>query len=161
MPEATRRKAATLTMLLNFVQWPDNQAGDGVESFRLCVVGDDLLAYALAHDTRAATLGGRKIEVKTVQKEQELKGCQAVFLSQTLASKYARLLERMKGTSALTVGETSEFVSAGGIMEFEFDQNHIKFEINLAAARTAGLKLDARLLAMAKRVVREKELPSS
>ena len=161
LSEATHRKAVALARVLSFVQWPENQAGDGEGMFRLCVDGDSWLAYALAAETRTSTVSGRKIEVKFVQKEQELKSCQMLFVSHTKEQRYTWILEEMKGTSALTVGETTGFVSAGGIVEFVFDQSPLKFEINLAAARTAGLKLDARLLAMAKRVVTKKELPSS
>ena len=161
LPEATHRRAVALASVLSFVQWPEDRAGEEGRAFQLCVDGDSWLTYALAEETRTSTVRGRKIEVRSAQKEQELKSCQMVFVSQTQEKRYARILEEMKGTSALTAGETAGFVSAGGIVEFNFDQSHTRFEINLSAARAAGLKLDARLLAMAKRVVTEKGLPSS
>jgi hypothetical protein len=158
LPESTLKKATTLKLMLSFVQWPEKQPRDEEGTFQLCVVGDQWLGYALTQETRAASVGGRKIEVKSIESGQDLQGCQVVFVSMSQERRHRKILGQMKGSSALTVGETSGFVSAGGIVEFSFDQDHLRFEINLAAARSAGLKLDARLLAMAKRVVIEKAL---
>jgi len=57
----------------------------------------------------------------------------------------------------LTVGDDAGFLEAGGILEFAYAGNTIQFAVNLAAAKRAGLKIDARLLALAQRVLTEKE----
>src|ERR1700690_1017753 len=106
----TRVKAENLTRVLSFVQWPSNWMGEGNGAFHMCVLGDYWLVYALAEETRTTTVSGRKIEVKRAQKEQELKGCQMVFVSRTEAKRYEKILEETKGTSALTVGETDGFL---------------------------------------------------
>jgi len=56
----------------------------------------------------------------------------------------------------LTVGETVDFLEVGGIINFIVEEKKIRFEINVAAARKAGLKVRSKLLRLAKRVVREK-----
>lgn len=155
----TRVKAVNLTRVLSFVKWPGDWMSNEESTFHICVVGDYWLVYALTEETRTAVVSGRKIKVRRIQKEQELRSCQMVFVSGTEEKKYGRILEVLKGRSALTVGETDGFLRAGGIVEFSFDTSPIRVAINLAAARNAKLKLDARLLAMAKRVVTDKELP--
>lgn len=97
------------------------------------------------------------MEVRWMHKELELKGCQIIFVSRSEERRYGKILESAKGTNAPTVGETDGFLQAGGIVELNFENDTLKFEVNLTAARAANLKLDSRLLAMAKRVIREKE----
>ena len=53
----------------------------------------------------------------------------------------------------LTVGETDDFLKAGGAVCFSFERETLQFEVNLAAASGAGLKVSSRLLSLARRVV--------
>jgi len=55
----------------------------------------------------------------------------------------------------LTVGETDGFVGVGGMIGFLLQDNRVRFEINLAAAESARLKIGSRLLMLAQTVVRE------
>jgi hypothetical protein len=53
----------------------------------------------------------------------------------------------------LTVGESEDFVQAGGMIGFFLEDNKVRFEINLNATERAKLKISARLLALAKTVI--------
>jgi hypothetical protein len=55
----------------------------------------------------------------------------------------------------LTVGDDPGFLEAGGILEFTATGNTMQFAVNLPAAKRAGLKIDARLLSLARRVLTE------
>jgi hypothetical protein len=52
----------------------------------------------------------------------------------------------------LTVGETKAFVEAGGIINFILEGDKLRFEIDLAAADRAGLKMNAYLQKLAKTI---------
>jgi hypothetical protein len=52
----------------------------------------------------------------------------------------ARLLESVKATQMLAVGDDPGFLEAGGILEFTFAGNTMQFAVNLTAAKRAGLK---------------------
>ncbi len=52
----------------------------------------------------------------------------------------------------LIVGDKPGFVQDGGMINLKVVDDRVRFEINLASARSAGLKLDTRLLQMATRV---------
>jgi hypothetical protein len=54
----------------------------------------------------------------------------------------------------LTVGETSDFLSDGGMIRFHLEEDKIRFDINLAAAESARLKISSRLLLLATSVSR-------
>ena len=99
---------------------------------------------------------GKRIEVQSVGRPAELKGCQIIFVSGSSRSNYEKALTASRGMNALTVGERDGFLEAGGILELNYEKDTLKFKVNLDAAQASQLKLDARLLAMAQRVIREK-----
>lgn len=69
----------------------------------------------------------------------------------------AKHLGALKGSSLITFGDTDQFLQAGGVVQFMDDNGRLQFGVNLLAARTAGIRIDARLLALAKHVVKPRE----
>ena len=68
-----------------------------------------------------------------------------------------RILKRLQSASILTAAETQDFVERDGIINLVPERKPngaetIGFEINLAAAGKANLKLDTQLLKLAKRI---------
>jgi hypothetical protein len=53
----------------------------------------------------------------------------------------------------LTVGDAPDFLERGGMIQFVLVANRVRFEVNLDAAREAGLQLSAELLKVAAKVV--------
>jgi len=152
-------KAAYLGKIPSFVDWPTNAANTNRTAFQLCTMGDYPFGLRLAQEVRNVTAGGRAIELRWVHKEQELEGCEMIFFSHSEAARYEKLLEGQRGKNVLTVGETKGFLEAGGIVEFSYENRKLRIEVNLVAARKANLKVDARLLALAKRVVTKPSTP--
>jgi hypothetical protein len=54
----------------------------------------------------------------------------------------------------LTVGDTDRFVETGGMINFVKEGKKIRFEINEAAAKRAGLRVSSKLLSLASRTIR-------
>ena len=155
----TLHKAIYLKKMLSFVQWPKGAftAKDG--AFRFCVSGDHSLVFPLTEELRSTTIDDRKVEVRWVQKEQDFRGCQALFVGASEEKRLAKILESVRGANVLSVGEADGFLNAGGIVQLSYEQDIVRFQINLAAARNAGLKMDARMLGVAKRVVKGNGAP--
>jgi hypothetical protein len=57
----------------------------------------------------------------------------------------------------LTVGETAEFLDAGGIVTFTMQQETLQFDVNLDGASRVHLKISSHMLALARRVVHKTE----
>ena len=159
LSQETRLKAIHLKNVLNFVQWPAEANPANRKSFRFCVQGDHLLGIALAQELRTATIDDRRIEVRWAQKESDFKGCQVLYVGALEEKRVAKVLESVKGTSVLTLGAALGFLEAGGIVQLSYEYNTVRFGVNLTAARNAGLKLDARMLGLAQRVIRDSETP--
>ena len=57
------------------------------------------------------------------------------------------------GRPMLTISDQPGFVDRGGMIEMKLVAGRTRFDINLAAARAAGLNLSSQLLQLAERVV--------
>ena len=152
-------KATYLGKIPSFVEWPPDATSTRKAAFQLCTVGAYPFGTKLAQEVGGVTVGGRKIELRWARKEQELDSCEMVFFSRSEATHYGKILDGLKGKSVLTVGESEGFLEAGGMVELIFANNRLQMEVNLVAARNANLKMDARLLALAKRVVKDRSAP--
>ena len=54
----------------------------------------------------------------------------------------------------LTVSDDPQFIRRGGMIQFVFDDNRVRFEINLAAVQRARLNLSSELVKLATAVRR-------
>jgi hypothetical protein len=150
-------KANFLSKLSIFVEWPEGALPPGPAPFLLCVFGDFAFGSSLAETTRGTSVHERRVEIRWVRKEQELRSCQILFVSRSQQRRYSQVLEAVRGQSVLTVGETTEFLDAGGIVSFAMEQETVQFEVNLAEASKAHLKISSQMLAQARRVVTKTE----
>lgn len=152
-----RSKANFLTNFPSFVDWPDSAFTSPQAPLNICVSGDFRFGTVLAEIARNASPHGRRIEIKWIHDDQQLRPCQIIFVSRSEAKRYAKLLLAIDRSSALTIGETPDFLDAGGMIAFDFDREVLQFEVNLAATENAKLKISSRVLSLAKRVLRKPE----
>jgi YfiR/HmsC-like len=153
-----RSKAIFLAAFPIFVEWPDTAFSSAQSPFLICVRGDFSFGTSLAELTRGASPHGRRVEVRWVHKDQELRSCHIAFISHSELKRYPKLLQLLDGTGVLTVGETDDFLTAGGIISFSSSGHEtLQFGVNLVAADTAHLRISSRLLALARHVVSRAE----
>lgn len=148
-------KANFLAKSASFVEWQSDSPLRTANSFRWCVYGNFSFGTALAEVTRDLVVDGKRAEVKWVHKEAELAGCQIVFVSRSEEKHYAKILDASRPGRALTVGETATFLDAGGMVALLMDGKTPQFEVNLEPVTASKLKLSARMLSLARRVVNQ------
>ena len=153
--EKERQKAIFLHNILTFVQWTD-VAPPG--SFEFCVEGDPLLGFALTRELKAATLNGAKVRVRLVRMRSDFTDCQALVLEGSDSNQVMKRLVASNGTSLITFGETDGFLQAGGVIQIIDQGGRLQFGVNLDTARYAGIRIDARLLELAKCLLKSGEL---
>lgn len=161
IPAEYLAKANYLANFPSFVEWPPQGLPAGKSPFLVCVFGDFSFGTSLAESTRGALFQERRVEIRWVRKPQELAACQIVFVSRSEKKDYNRALDAVRGRMILTVGETPDFLDAGGMLSFSGQQSTIQFDVNLGAAKAAQLKISSRLLALARRVVNQTEAAKS
>jgi hypothetical protein len=147
-------KAAFLYNFAKFVEWPPNLFNDPRDPFVLCVAGDDPFGNLLDGIVLGKTANGHPLAVRRLRREQEARSCQILFVSSSERNRLRPVLKSLRGASVLTVGETDGFAQEGGMINLTLEDNRVHFEINVAAAERAGLKISSKLLSLA-RVVRQ------
>jgi hypothetical protein len=72
-----------------------------------------------------------------------------IFVGASERKNIPSVLERLRGTSVLTVGESDGFGQHGGIVNLLLSGGRIRFEVNAHAAERAHLQISSRLLSLA------------
>ena len=143
-------KAGFLFNFTRFVDWPA-EAFPAVDSpIVLGIVGEDSFGDLLTQAAAGKTVNGRTVLVQRFKEEQNFRACNILFISASEDKLMARIFERLKGSSVLTVGETSGFAQSGGIINFVVEDNRVRLEINLDAAARAGVKISAKVIGVAR-----------
>ena len=160
-PLEYRAKANYLANFPSFVDWPPEALPQEKAPFLVCVFGEFPFGTFLAEITRGTTVHNRPVEIRWIRKPQELSACQILFISHSEQKRYSRVLDSVREHVVLTVGETPEFLDAGGILSFSTQQGALQFDVNLEAADKAHLRISSRLLALARHVVNRAESAKS
>jgi hypothetical protein len=142
-------KAAFLFHFAQFVEWP---AGD--PSLFVCMLNDEPHRQEFQSTIEGKLVGTRVLHVRLLSQPQDVQRCNILFLSREEARRQATVLKSLHGLPVLTVGETSNFLSDGGMIHFHLEKGKIRFDINLGAADSAHLKISSQLLLLATSVTR-------
>jgi hypothetical protein len=145
-------KAAIVSNFANFVEWPAAAFRGPHDPFAICVFGHDPFGPALASLTEGKTVDGRALSVSDVTDVAQLSGCQIVFVSASERLRFRAILASLKTSSTLTVGDTTDFITEGGLIALRVDNGRIRMQINAQAARERSLHISSHLLSLAERV---------
>jgi hypothetical protein len=140
-------KAAFLRSAVRLVDWPAERRAQ----LEVCVVGEDPFGPAL--DAIAGAAGDATIEVRRLGAARDARACEVVFVGRSERDHLRAVLAALQGSGALTVGDTEGFAEQGVILNFYLDGSKVRFEVNVDAARLAGVSLQPRLVSLG-RVVR-------
>src|SRR5205085_239778 len=101
-------------------------------------------------------LDGRNVVVKRLRWNRDLKDltqCNILFVSLSEREHISDLVNMVKWLPILTIGETPGFAARGGIINLTLEDNKVRFEVNIGAAKQANLYISSRLLVLAKIVL--------
>jgi hypothetical protein len=138
-----------------FVDWPPFALGGPDSPFVMCVVGRAAVREPLLELARLRLLKGHRAVVRTVDAVRHpdaIAACHVAFISDAEAKQLPLLLVHAGGRPVLTIADTPGFGAAGVVINFYREDRLLRFEINPAAARTAGLRVRSRLMRLARQV---------
>ena len=140
-----RVKAAYLYNFLRFVEWPPDMASS--EPLTICVAGGrNPFGDVLEATIRGESVGGRPVMSRIIRQPDD--GCHVVFVPEGAAARaYIRAAD---SRPTLTVGESPDFISMGGMVNFIREGANVRFEIDPMTAERAGLRISSRLLQLAR-----------
>jgi len=141
-------KAAFIHNVVKFVDWPMQPASaDGM--LRFCVVGQDVFGRAL-DVLRDKPIGAMTWQVVVVNGKTDLRECRVLFISGSETGNVKRVLDSLKSSPVLTIGDTESYGELGVIVNFYLEDGKVRFEINPEAAKRVGLKMSSQLLKLAR-----------
>ncbi|WP_052566826.1 YfiR family protein [Candidatus Magnetobacterium casense] len=141
-------KAFAIYNLAKFIEWPDNSLGT-VSTLTIYIIGDN--PFKNFRDAmRDKSIHGKTIVVKIINSPADIKDTGILFISRSEKDRLPNILRGISRLPVLTVGDTQSFASRGVMVNFYLENDKIRFEINIEAAQTAGLKISSNLLKMGK-----------
>jgi hypothetical protein len=156
LPEYTL-KAAYLTKFVPFIDWPDAVFASPTAPVTICVVGEDPFGATLDKAAAVVAAGGRKLAVRRIPEANADTGtaCQIVYVSDSQVGYDA--VDALKDKPVITVTEST--MRARGIINFLTLDNHVRFDIDEAAAEKNGVHISSKLLGLAHNVTQKSAAP--
>jgi hypothetical protein len=146
-------KAAFLYNFAKFVEWPAQSFPGANAPLVIGVVGENPFGDALDQLAQGRQINGRPILVKPIHSAAAARGAHILFFSASEEGRFAGMRDGLG--AVLTVGESDAFSRKGGMINFVFEGEKIRFEINVGQAEAAGVKISAQLQKLATRVWRK------
>lgn len=149
VPTEYQVKVAYLYNLGRFVQWPAKGGAKAGTTFPICVLGMDPFGPSLDQVISGQAIDGMSVIARRVSTPEQALNCRVLFISSSEDAALNDVLSTLGSAGVLTVSDMPQFIERGGMVGFLLQNNRVRFEVNLAAAKSAGLTLSSQLLKLA------------
>ena len=151
-PSEYQLKAAFVFHFAEFVDWPARAFTAPGSPMIIGILGDNPFGNELEQAVRGKSLNNHPLTVKPISSVAEAAtNCHILFVSSSEKKRFPEIFTGLGKASVLTVGETDRFNESGGMINFTLEGGKIRFQINDAAAKRAGLKISSKLMSLATR----------
>jgi len=136
-------KAVFMYNFSKYTQWPK---GDTSKYFNIVVLGKTDVLIPLENIAEKRQVNKKKIKITQYKFLPENLNCNILFISSSQTKNLSLILEKVKGKSILTIGDTEGFAKRGVVLNFIIDNGNVKFEINSDVLDHTDLKMSSQLL---------------
>ena len=146
-------KAGFIYNFAQLVQWPSAAFSQADSPIVIGILGTDPFGTSIDRVVENKKLDGRSLVVKRLRWSKDLKDlteCNILFVSTSEKEHISDVINIVKLLPIRTIGETPGFAARGGMINLTLEDNKIRFEVNMGAAKQANLNISSRLLALAK-----------
>lgn len=151
LARASAVKAAFLFKFGSFVEWPARAFTGPTAPLVIGVFGDDAVASELEQLVQGRDVAGRLVGVRRVRGPDDVEGVHILFAGGPRESRVREVLAAVRGP-VLTVADMPVNAGAASVLHFTDDDGRVRFAASLPAAQARGLRLSAKLLAVAQQV---------
>ncbi len=148
-------KAAYLTKFVAFIEWPKAVFRDPKSPIVICILGED--PFGASIDRAAASTGPagralmvRRMAIADTAEIAKLAQCQMLYIGDPFIGFDA--VASLKDLPVVTV--TDSGIRPRGVISFITEENHVRFDIDDAAAERTGIRISSKLLELAHAVTR-------
>jgi hypothetical protein len=148
-PKEYEIKAVFLFNFTNFIRWPETVLAANDE-IKLCILGNDPFGTSLDNAVTNGKGGKYQVSVQRLKFPKDDVGeCHILFVSRSERDNYSKILAVVSQKPILTIGETDDFLTQGGMIEFFIENSRVRLAIALPNLRSAQLNANANLLKVA------------
>ena len=146
-------KAAYLYKFGGYVEWPVQSFDKADSPLVIGVLAGDTFADVLEQTIAGRSMNGHPISVRKIRHGEPYTGVHIVFISRTETAALNDAIAGVKGQAVLTVTDSERGPSAGSMINFVLEDNKVRFDIAPTPAEQNRLKISARLLNVARKVM--------
>lgn len=143
-------KAGFIYNFAKLMEWPAPAFSQANSPIVIGVLGADPFQGMLDDVLRGKQVNGREFVVRHLKWGDDLRSCNILFVSSSERAHFDDVFRLIKGLPILTIADTPGFAQRGGIINFVLEDNKVRFDINVSAARQANISISSRLLALAR-----------
>jgi hypothetical protein len=148
-------KAAFLCKFGHYVDWPGAAGASASQPlpFVIGVMAAPSVADELALAARGQLIQGRPLLVRRIERAADAAdGPSIIFIARSHMARAGEVLAAVRDRPVLTVTDGEQGAADGAIINFVVVDDKVRFDVSLAAAGRAGLRISARLLTVARTV---------
>ncbi|HWQ90849.1 MAG TPA: YfiR family protein [Clostridia bacterium] len=145
-------KAAFLLNFMKFVTWPPGCFSETNAPFVIGVPDKDPQLEPLKTVVSGRTVAGRSVQIQVLETPGQAGGVHVLWVGSRAGSEPSQWVRAVAGRPVLTVGESAGFAASGGVITFVLQGDKMRFDIDMPAARRAGLGISAQLQKLARKV---------
>ncbi|MBD3236165.1 MAG: DUF4154 domain-containing protein [Candidatus Eisenbacteria bacterium] len=149
-PSEHEVQAAFIHKFTSFIEWPHYSFHYDDSPFVVGILGEDPFGGALEAIVRDEDYDGRAFEIRRFESYADVGHCQILYVDERWSSRAEDLWTQIERDGLLTISSHEGFTRAGGVLRFFVEENRVRFEINIAAAQFAHLKISSKLLSLAR-----------
>lgn len=144
------QKASLVCGLLRNVDWPLRKLRQPNAPFVIGVIGTDSISDFLREDLQGRRIKDRTLQIRRVSTLQEVALCHVLFVSDSERDRLRTILAEARREGVLTVGESDNFLNAGGVIQFVMIGGRVTYQVSQANADREALKLNGFVLRFSK-----------
>jgi hypothetical protein len=143
-------KAGFTYNFAKLMDWPANTFPRPDSPIVIGILGSDPFGSTLETVLAGKKVNERSFVVKHLKWGTDIKGCNILYVSNSEGAHLDELFRLLKGLPVLTIGQMPGFARHGGIVNFVIENDKVRFEVNVEAAKQADISISSRLLTLAK-----------
>lgn len=143
-----RVKAGFLFNFARFTEWPDTALRTGAP-LRIGVLGKPEVIAVVRTALSGKSVASHPVEVIDPVVDANWEGLHILYVTSSSSLDEEELATRLRTPGLLTIGDAPDFASNGGIIAFFERDGKLRFRINPATAKNAGLQVSGQLASLA------------
>lgn len=144
-------KAVFLYRFTGFIDWP--QRTPPASEFRIAILDSEGVADALDRLLAGRSIKDKPAHVYKIKRAQDLGAADMVYVGSQRAEDLAAVTLVVGDRPILIVSSENGGLEHGSAVNFLLVDQHVRFEVSLAAASRAGLRISSDMLSVATRVL--------